>query len=195
MFSGIIESTGEIVSLTRKGSNLVMGIKSNFSDELKVDQSVAHNGVCLTVTDIDSGIHYVDVIQETLDRSNLGSLKEGEIVNLERSVRLNDRLDGHMVQGHVDQTATCISVKNLDGSWQYWFAFDGKARHVLIDKGSICINGVSLTLSELKEDGFQVSIIPYTFENTNFRTIKEGSKVNIEFDVVGKYMEALARNQ
>ena len=195
MFSGIIESLGEIVSLESKGSNLVMGVRSSMAQELKVDQSVAHNGVCLTVIRIEGDVHYVDAIQETLEKSNLGDLKTGSKVNLERSVRLNDRLDGPIVQGHVDQTATCRSIRDMNGSWVFCFGFDLKARHVLIDKGSISVNGVSLTLSALRAGEFEVSIIPYTYENTTFGSIQIGDRVNIEFDVIGKYVERLTVSQ
>lgn len=191
MFSGIIEGMGKVVSITREGSNLRMGFDCSFKDELKVDQSVAHNGVCLTVTKIDDKGYYVDIIEESLNRSNLGQLKVGDNVNLERSVRLNDRLDGHLVQGHVDQTAELIDVISLDGSWTFSFEFDEGARHVLIPKGSISVNGVSLTVSGLSENGFEVSIIPYTYEFTNFGNLKNGDLVNIEFDVIGKYVERL----
>ncbi|HAW52414.1 MAG TPA: riboflavin synthase [Flavobacteriales bacterium] len=194
MFSGIIESQGEIKSLDLKGTNLRIGVKSPISEELKIDQSLAHNGVCLTITEISNGVHYTDAIKETLDKSNLGKLKIGGHVNLERSVRLNDRLDGHIVQGHVDQTAELIDVKDQNGSWQFTFRFTKKPLHTLIDKGSITINGVSLTISELKENVVGVSIIPYTYENTNFGDLKPGDLVNIEFDVIGKYVEKLYRN-
>jgi riboflavin synthase len=194
MFSGIIESQGEINSLETKGTNLRIGVKSPISEELKIDQSLAHNGVCLTITEISNGIHYTDAIKETLDKSNLGKLKIGGHVNLERSVRLNDRLDGHIVQGHVDQTAELIDVKDQNGSWQFTFRFTNKPLHTLIDKGSITINGVSLTISDLKENEVGVSIIPYTYENTNFGDLKPGDLVNIEFDVIGKYVEKLYRN-
>lgn len=194
MFSGIIESLGEIDSLEPIGTNLRIGVKSPISEELKIDQSLAHNGVCLTITEIKNGVHYTDAIKETLDKSNLGKLKVGSRINLERSVRLNDRLDGHLVQGHVDQTAELVNVKDENGSWQFTFRFNNKPLHTLIDKGSITINGVSLTISDLKEKEIGVSIIPYTFENTNFGNLKPGDYVNIEFDVIGKYIEKLYRN-
>ena len=194
MFSGIIESIGEVISVEESGSNIKLKISCPFVKELKVDQSVAHNGVCLTITDITDNIYSVDIISESLDRSNLGALLPGNKVNLERSVTLNDRLDGHLVQGHVDQTAKLKSVSNLNGSWNFIFTFNEKARHIIIDKGSICVNGVSLTISDLNEEGFQVSIIPYTYENTNFGQLKEGDSANIEFDVIGKYVEKLHKN-
>ncbi|MEQ8325191.1 MAG: riboflavin synthase [Vicingaceae bacterium] len=194
MFSGIIEKLGVVKSIEYKGSNLVMGIQSAIANELKIDQSVAHNGVCLTVVDIKEDIHFVDVIQESLEKSNLADLKKGDHINLERSVRLNDRLDGHIVQGHVDQTAECMAIRDLNGSWQYRFKFREKPKHVLIDKGSISINGVSLTISDLSENEFEVSIIPYTYANTVFNEIQIGSRVNIEFDIVGKYIEKLSKS-
>ena len=194
MFSGIVESFGEIKSLETKGTNLRIGVKSPISEELKIDQSLAHNGVCLTIVEINNGIHYTDAIKETLDKSNLGKLEIGGQVNLERSVRLNDRLDGHLVQGHVDQTAELVEVIDENGSWVFTFRFSSSPLHTLIDKGSITINGVSLTISELKDNDIGVSIIPYTYENTNFGVLKPGDYVNIEFDVIGKYIEKLYRN-
>jgi len=192
MFSGIVEELGVVYSMERKNSNIRFGIESNFASELKIDQSVAHNGVCLTVIAIENDIHYVDAILETLQKSNLGQLEPGDKVNLERSLKLNDRLDGHIVQGHVDQTAVLIKLEDLEGSWNYTFQFEEKANHVLIEKGSISVNGVSLTISGLFDDNtFQVSIIPYTYEHTNFKQLKVGHKINVEFDVLGKYIEKL----
>jgi riboflavin synthase len=191
MFSGIIESMGEVISSEKAGTNVRFHISCPFLSELKVDQSVSHNGVCLTVTKINEQGYFVDVISESLDKSNLGNLKPGQKINLERSVRLNDRLDGHLVQGHVDQTARLTDIKNLNGSWTFSFTFNNNAKHVLIDKGSISVNGVSLTISALLENGFQVSIIPYTYEHTNFGSLALGDDVNIEFDVIGKYVERL----
>ena len=194
MFSGIIETQGEIKSLESMGTNLRIGVKSDISEELKIDQSLAHNGVCLTIIKLNDGIHYTDAIKETLDKSNLGKLKIGGMVNLERSVRLSDRLDGHVVQGHVDQTAALMDVQDQNGSWEFTFRFPGNPLHVLIDKGSITINGVSLTVSHLADNEVGVSIIPYTYENTNFGNLKIGDLVNIEFDVIGKYVEKLYQN-
>ncbi len=193
MFSGIIEALGEIVSMEPSGSNIRFGVQSDISDELKIDQSLSHNGVCLTITEIVDKVHYTDAIKETLVKSNLGDLSPGSKVNLERSVRLNDRLDGHVVQGHVDQTAEMINVKDEDGSWVFTFRFVDNPLHTLIDKGSISINGVSLTLSGLSDNELEVSIIPYTYEHTNFGSLKIGDRVNIEFDVIGKYVEKLVR--
>jgi len=193
MFSGIIESIGLVKSLEISGSNLKIHVNCPFLQELKVDQSISHNGVCLTVVDIDDDGYSVDIISESLDRSNLGKLEIGHRINLERSVTLNDRLDGHLVQGHVDQTAMLEKVEYLDGSWNFNFKFNGLPEHVLINKGSISVNGVSLTISGLSDDCFKVSIIPYTYENTNFSDLQVGDFVNIEFDVIGKYVEKLTR--
>ncbi len=182
---------GEICSLTKEGSNVHIEIKSSITSELKIDQSVAHNGVCLTVVSINEENYVVTAIKETLDKSNIGELKVGNIVNLERSMKLGERLDGHIVQGHVDQTAICTSILEADGSWYFTFKYGAKYQNITIEKGSITINGVSLTVVNSKENEFSVAIIPYTIENTNFNTLKEGSKVNLEFDVVGKYLKRL----
>ena len=193
MFSGIVEEVGVVFSMENSESNIRFGIESNFTSELKIDQSIAHNGVCLTVIAIENDIHYVDAIQETLQKSNLGQLEPGDKVNLERSLRLNDRLDGHIVQGHVDQTAKLIKLVDANGSWNYTFQFEESPKHILIDKGSVCVNGVSLTISDLSDKTFQVSIIPYTHEHTNFKQLKVGQKINVEFDILGKYIEKLQR--
>ncbi len=194
MFTGIIEAMGEICSLTKEGSNIHLEIKSAITSELKIDQSVAHNGVCLTVVKINGENYVVTAIKETLDKSNIGELKVGGIVNLERSMKLGERLDGHIVQGHVDQTAVCTSIKEADGSWYFTFNYDKKQQNITIEKGSITINGVSLTVVNSKENEFSVAIIPYTIEHTNFNTFKIGSKVNLEFDVVGKYLKRLMQD-
>ncbi len=191
MFTGIIEVMGEICSLTKEGSNIHIEIKSAITSELKIDQSVAHNGVCLTVVKINEESYVVTAIKETLDKSNIGELKVGSIVNLERSMKLGERLDGHIVQGHVDQTAICTSIKEADGSWRFTFKYDKKQENITIEKGSITINGVSLTVVDSKENEFSVAIIPYTIEHTNFKTFEIGTKVNLEFDVVGKYLKRL----
>ncbi len=191
MFTGIIEAMGEIRSLTKEGSNVHLEIKSSITSELKIDQSVAHNGVCLTVVGVEGENYVVTAIKETLEKSNLGDLVEGSIVNLERSMKLGERLDGHIVQGHVDQTAICTSIEEADGSWYFTFQYNGEYDNVTIEKGSITVNGVSLTVVNSKENEFSVAIIPYTIENTNFNTFKIGSKVNLEFDVVGKYLKRL----
>jgi riboflavin synthase len=191
MFTGIIEAMGEISSLTKEGSNLHIEVKSPITSELKIDQSVAHNGVCLTVVEINDDNYIVTAIKETLDKSNIGNLEIGSAVNLERSMKLGERLDGHIVQGHVDQTATCTSINEADGSTYYTFTYDGKYENVTIEKGSITVNGVSLTVIDSKENKFSVAIIPYTIKHTNFNTFKIGAKVNLEFDVVGKYLKRL----
>lgn len=183
---------GEICSLTKEGSNLHIEVKSPITSELKIDQSVAHNGVCLTVIEINNDNYVVTAIKETLDKSNIGNLEIGSAVNLERSMKLGERLDGHIVQGHVDQTATCTSINKADGSAYYTFTYDGKYENVTIEKGSITVNGVSLTVVDSKENEFSVAIIPYTIEHTNFNTFKIGTKVNLEFDVVGKYLKRLS---
>ena len=193
MFTGIIEAMGEIRSLTKEGSNVHIKINSPITSELKIDQSIAHNGVCLTVVRIEGDSYVVTAIKETLDKSNLGELIQGSVVNLERSMKLGERLDGHIVQGHVDQTAICTSVEEADGSWYFTFEYDSDYQNITIEKGSITVNGVSLTVVNSKENEFSVAIIPYTIENTNFNTFKIGSKVNLEFDVVGKYLKRLMK--
>ena len=191
MFTGIIESMGEIISLTNEGSNVHIEVKCPITKELKIDQSLAHNGVCLTVVEINDNNYVVTAIKETLDKSNLGDLKIGSLVNLERSMTLGERLDGHIVQGHVDQTAICTNVTEEEGSSYYTFKYESVYDNVTIEKGSITVNGVSLTVVNSKENEFSVAIIPYTTENTNFKEFKNGTKVNLEFDVVGKYIKRL----
>lgn len=196
MFSGIVEEAAVITALRREEGNLHLTLKCSFAGELKIDQSVAHNGVCLTVVSIDRDTYTVTAIRETLERSNLGLLEVGDKVNLERSMRINGRLDGHIVQGHVDQTAQCTAVTEADGSWYYTFAYTPDAEklaegYVTVEKGSVTVNGVSLTVCNSKKDSFQVAIIPYTHEHTNFHQIKEGSVVNLEFDIIGKYISRL----
>jgi riboflavin synthase len=187
MFTGIIEELAEVVALQKEGSNLHINLKSNITTELKVDQSITHNGVCLTVVDIDRHHYEVTAIKETLEKSNLGLLEVGSKVNLERSLQIGGRLDGHMVQGHVDQIAKCTEIKKEKGS--YIFTFKHKeSDNMTVEKGSVCVNGVSLTVINSKDTSFSVAIIPYTFENTNFHAIKIGSIVNIEFDILGKYI-------
>ena len=187
MFTGIIESMGEIISLTREGTNIHLEVKSAITQELKIDQSLAHNGVCLTVVKIENDSYVVTAIKETLEKSNIGDLKVGDLVNLERSMKLQQRLDGHIVQGHVDQTATCTKVEELEGSWKYHFEYN-RSNNITVEKGSITINGVSLTVVDSGVNTFSVAIIPYTYEHTNFHTFTEGTKVNLEFDIVGKYV-------
>ncbi|MBR6078137.1 MAG: riboflavin synthase [Paludibacteraceae bacterium] len=197
MFSGIVEEAGVVKGLVKEGDNLHITVKCSFVNELKVDQSVAHNGVCLTVVKLGDDSYTVTAIKETLMRSNLGALKEGDLVNLERSMCMNGRLDGHIVQGHVDTTAVCTSVTDENGSHVFTFKYDVPAElkrkgYITVDKGSVTVNGVSLTVCEPTDDTFSVAIIPYTFENTNFCRIKEGTLVNLEFDIIGKYVSRLA---
>ena len=197
MFSGIVEEAARVVALEREEGNLHITLKCSFVDELKIDQSVSHNGVCLTVVKLPGdGTYTVTAIQETLDRSNLGLLKVGDEVNVERSILMNGRLDGHIVQGHVDQTATCTSVREADGSWYYTFHYEvdpamARKGYVTVEKGSITVNGTSLTVCNSERDSFEVAIIPYTHELTNFHNIVEGTVVNLEFDIIGKYLARL----
>ena len=197
MFSGIVETAATVVALRKEAGNLHLTLKCEFADELKIDQSVAHNGVCLTVVDLPGdGTYTVTAIQETLDRSNLGLLKVGDLVNVERSMLMNGRLDGHIVQGHVDQTAVCTNVEDADGSRYFTFEYEVKPEmaqkgYVTVEKGSVAVNGVSLTVCNSQKNSFQVAIIPYTFEHTNFKTIEKGSVVNIEFDIIGKYLSRM----
>lgn len=191
MFTGIVETIGKIVLLEKENSNLHLTIESNFTNELKIDQSVAHNGVCLTVVSIENDHYTVTAIKETLDKSNLGQLAEGDIVNLERAMKLGERLDGHIVQGHVDQTAVCTSMEETNGSWSFTFEYQQNLENITIEKGSITVNGVSLTVVNSKKNSFSVAIIPYTYENTSFKMLKVGSIVNLEFDVIGKYVSRI----
>lgn len=191
MFTGIIETLGKVEKLEQEGGNLHITVSSTITAELKIDQSVSHNGVCLTVVSIDADKYTVTAIEETLSKTNLGDLKVGEVVNLERAMLLGARLDGHIVQGHVDQTASCTSIEEKDGSWVYTFAYDPKLNNVTIEKGSITVDGVSLTVVDSKKDSFSVAIIPYTHEHTRFQTYKVGDTINLEFDVVGKYVSRL----
>ena len=191
MFTGIIETLGKVTHLVTEKDNLHITIESKITHELKIDQSVAHNGVCLTVVAIDNNQYTVTAIKETLDKTNIGNLIVDSTVNLERAMQLGERLDGHIVQGHVDQTATCIDVKETEGSWLFTFEYDPKLNNVTIEKGSITVNGVSLTVVNSQKNSFSVAIIPYTFEHTNFKTFKVGTEVNLEFDVIGKYVKRL----
>lgn len=188
MFTGIIEALGTVESIVQEGTNYHFTFSSPISKELKIDQSLAHNGVCLTVIRQDEQSHTVTAIEETMQRSNLGKLKVGDIANLERAMVSNGRLDGHIVQGHVDTTGICKEVKEVDGSWYYTFTYQPTPEHLLVDKGSICINGVSLTVVNPVGNEFQVAIIPYTYEHTNFNTFAAGTEINLEFDVIGKYI-------
>ncbi|MBQ8502182.1 MAG: riboflavin synthase [Bacteroides sp.] len=196
MFSGIVEECATLVAVEKEQENVHFTFKCSFVDELKIDQSVSHNGVCLTVVKIEDGTYVVTAMKETLERSNLGLLKVGDEVNVERSMMMNGRLDGHIVQGHVDQTATCTEVKDAEGSYYFTFryAFDkemAQRGYITVDKGSVTVNGVSLTVCNPTEDTFQVAIIPYTFEHTNFHAIRVGSVVNLEFDIIGKYISRM----
>ncbi len=191
MFTGIIESLGVVKNIIKEGDNIHITIESNFTSELKIDQSVAHNGVCLTTVAIDGNEYTVTAIKETLDKSNFKHLKIGDKVNLERAMILGARLDGHIVQGHVDQTAVCTNVTKEDGSWVFTFEYDNSLNNITIEKGSITVNGTSLTVVNSKGNTFSVAIIPYTYDFTNFHTFKKGTVVNLEFDVIGKYVAKL----
>ncbi|WP_396194397.1 riboflavin synthase [Flavobacterium sp.] len=191
MFTGIIETLGIVKELKKEGDNLHLTIASDITQELKIDQSVAHNGVCLTVVAIDKDEYTVTAIKETIDKTTLGEWQVGDLINLERAMKLGDRLDGHIVQGHVDHIGVCKSIEEANGSWYFTFDYHSQQNNVTIEKGSITVNGVSLTVVNSKSNTFSVAIIPYTFEHTNFKTFKIGSKINLEFDVVGKYVARL----
>lgn len=191
MFTGIIEDLGTVESLEREATNLHLTIKSRLASELKIDQSISHNGVCLTVIKCNMTSYDVTAIKETLDKTNLNSLTKGAIVNLERGLKLGERLDGHMVQGHIDQIGICVDIQSQNGSWTYNFEYDHSLGNITIEKGSVTVNGVSLTVVNSKKNGFSVAIIPYTYEHTNFKHFKIGSVVNLEFDVIGKYVSRL----
>lgn len=197
MFSGIVEEFATVVAIKKDRENVDFTLKCSFVDELKIDQSVAHNGVCLTVVKIENGTYVVTAMKETLDRSNLGDLNVGDKVNVERSMMMNGRLDGHIVQGHVDQTALCTAKEDQQGSYTFTFQYDcdkemAKRGYITVDKGSVTVNGVSLTVCNPTDNSFQVNIIPYTYDNTNFQSIEVGTKVNIEFDIIGKYIARIA---
>lgn len=195
MFTGIIETLGKVVDLKTNNANLDIYIKSNLSNELKIDQSVAHNGVCLTVVEIAGDVYKVTAINETLQRTNLGQLKLEDAVNLERCMLMNGRIDGHIVQGHVDCKAVCKKVVDANGSWEFYFEYEPASNYITVEKGSICVNGVSLTVMQSQSNSFSVAIIPYTYENTNFKNIKAGDFVNLEFDILGKYVAKLFENR
>jgi len=196
MFTGIVEDAATVVALNKEKENLHITLECSFINELKIDQSVSHNGVCLTVVDIKDNAYTVTAIQETLIKSNLGVLEIGSKVNLERSAQINGRLDGHIVQGHVDQTATCTEVKEADGSWYFTFEYEpAQDDYITVEKGSVTINGVSLTVVNSKDKSFQVAIIPYTYKFTNFHQIKNGTTVNLEFDIIGKYIAKIIKQQ
>lgn len=191
MFTGIIEDLGEVTNLKNDKGNLHLTIKSKITSELKIDQSVSHNGICLTVVNISGEEYTVTAIKETIDKTNIGELSIGAIVNLERAMKLGDRLDGHIVQGHVDQVGSCESISEQNGSWFYTFSYDDSLGNVTIEKGSVTVNGVSLTVVNSGKNEFSVAIIPYTYEHTNFKNFKVGTKINLEFDVLGKYIQKL----
>lgn len=191
MFTGIIEDLSTIDKLVKEGGNLHITVRSSITNELKIDQSVAHNGVCLTVVGIDGNAYTVTAIQETLDKTNLGLLKENDFINIERAMKLGDRIDGHIVQGHVDQTAKCINIVEEEGSWVFTFEYDKDLNNMTIEKGSITVNGVSLTVVNSQLNHFSVAIIPYTNNHTTFKNLKIGTTVNLEFDVIGKYVKRL----
>lgn len=191
MFTGIIESLGTVKEVRKENDNLHLTIASSITNELKIDQSVSHNGVCLTVVALSEDAYTVTAIRETIEKTNVGDWQVGDIVNLERAMKLGDRLDGHIVQGHVDQTGICKNVENANGSWYYTFEYDENWNNITIEKGSITVNGVSLTVVNSKKNEFSVAIIPYTYEHTNFKNFKIGTKINLEFDVVGKYVARL----
>lgn len=193
MFTGIIESLGKVQSIEKEGTNIHFGIQAEMTHELKIDQSVAHNGVCLTVVSIQDDQYVVTAIEETLKKSSLGQLQLGDPVNLERSMQSNGRLDGHIVQGHVDTVGRCEKIQELDGSWYFTFSFPSDNQYLIVDKGSICVNGVSLTVVDPTDMDFTVAIIPYTYEHTNFHHLKEGDPVNLEFDIIGKYLARYAK--
>ena len=194
MFTGIIENLSEIKEINKEGDNLSISLISEITNELKIDQSLSHNGVCLTVVDINNNIYRVTAIKETILKSSIKEWKIGDIINIERAMKLGDRLDGHMVQGHVDQTAICTKISEENGSWYFYFEYQ-RSSNLTIEKGSISINGVSLTIVESMNNGFSVAIIPYTFDNTNFKNIKVGDLVNIEFDMIGKYIQKIIKAQ
>jgi len=195
MFTGIVEAQGKILSTEKESSNLRIRVLAPFLQELKVDQSISHNGVCLTVEKLSPGEYEVVAIEETLLRSNLGKLNLGDAVNLERCLKIGDRLDGHMVQGHVDETAICTGIDNRQGSWLFTFSISKTSAGLIVQKGSVCVNGVSLTVVEAGSDFFSVAIIPYTYENTNFKFLRSGDMVNIEYDVIGKYVQRMMENR
>lgn len=191
MFTGIIETLGSVQEIRKENDNLHITVASTLNDELKIDQSVAHNGICLTVVAITEKNYTVTAIKETIDKTNLSEWKTGDLVNLERAMKLGDRLDGHIVQGHVDQIGICKSIKEANGSWYFTFEYDEQLNNVTIEKGSITVNGVSLTVVNSMKNEFSVAIIPYTYEHTNFRNFQVGTKINLEFDVIGKYVSRL----
>jgi riboflavin synthase len=195
MFTGIVEATGKLKEVINDGSNRHFHIESSISHELKVDQSVSHNGVCLTVTKVEDGTHWVTAIKETLQKSNLGSLSPSQAINLERCMKADGRFDGHIVQGHVDQIARCEKMEDMNGSFVFRFSFEPSSNSLIVEKGSICANGVSLTCFNVSKNSFEVAIIPYTYEHTNFKSLNVGDTVNLEFDIIGKYVRAMVHGK
>lgn len=195
MFTGIIETTARVINIEKQGSNLNFVFRTDIGLELKIDQSLSHNGVCLTVVSVNGNSYKVTAIDETLKKTNLGELKIDSIVNLERCMLVNGRFDGHIVQGHIDTVGICTSVKDLNGSWEFIFEYEKNQKLITVEKGSITVNGVSLTVVDSKPESFSVHVIPFTFENTNFKEIKPGNKVNLEFDIVGKYIARLLNKE
>ena len=193
MFTGIIENLGKIISIKKSKSNLDITLSSSLTSEFKIDQSISHNGICLTITNIDGNNYTVTAIEETINKTTINNWKKGDFVNLERAMKLGDRLDGHMIQGHIDQIGTCVDVTTKDGSWEYAIQYE-KSENLTVEKGSIAVNGVSLTVIDSKTNSFKVAIIPYTYEHTNFKTLRKGDLINLEFDILGKYLYKMSKN-
>lgn len=193
MFTGIIENLAKIISINKSKSNLDITLSSSLTSEFKIDQSISHNGICLTITNIDGNNYTVTAIEETINKTTINNWKKGDSVNLERAMRLGDRLDGHMIQGHVDQIGTCVDFTMKDGSWEYVIQYE-KSENITVEKGSIAVNGVSLTVIDSKTNSFKVAIIPYTYEHTNFKTLRKGDLINLEFDILGKYLYKMSKN-
>ena len=193
MFTGIIENLAKIISINKSKSNLDITLSSSLTSEFKIDQSISHNGICLTITNIDGNNYTVTAIEETINKTTINNWKKGDSVNLERAMKLGDRLDGHMIQGHVDQIGTCVDFTMKDGSWEYVIQYE-KSENITVEKGSIAVNGVSLTVIDSKTSSFKVAIIPYTYEHTNFKTLRKGDLINLEFDILGKYLYKMSKN-
>ncbi|MGB0487444.1 MAG: riboflavin synthase [Flavobacteriaceae bacterium] len=193
MFTGIIENLAKIISINKSKSNLDITLSSSLTSEFKIDQSISHNGICLTIINIDGNNYTVTAIEETINKTTINSWKKGDSVNLERAMKLGDRLDGHMIQGHVDQIGTCVDFTMKDGSWEYVIQYE-KSENITVEKGSIAVNGVSLTVIDSKTNSFKVAIIPYTYEHTNFKTLRKGDLINLEFDILGKYLFKMSKN-
>lgn len=193
MFTGIIENVAKIISINKSKSNLDITLSSSLTSEFKIDQSISHNGICLTIINIDGNNYTVTAIEETINKTTINSWKKGDSVNLERAMKLGDRLDGHMIQGHVDQIGTCVDFTMKDGSWEYVIQYE-KSENITVEKGSIAVNGVSLTVIDSKTNSFKVAIIPYTYEHTNFKTLRKGDLINLEFDILGKYLYKMSKN-